>query len=490
MVNQVREADPNALLIVGGESVFGPMWRYFNGRPEFSVLSLMGVQAGTIGKHELDYGWDHLEAALYHIRFPLLLSNVTISNNSQLPFKKNILVPCGGMRVGLFALLSPTLFSVTQKPVEEMRIDGDVRGVARAMLEDLKAQGADVVVMISNLTEAENNDLAGSVAGIHAIFGCGAQVRESTKPLFVSGPGGWLTAMVWGGGQARFVGRLRIRTANGKISREGVSWQPLAVVASKVRADDAVSEIASEYEAKLKAQLDQVIGRFEEPVNTRRANVRSREMPIGDFAADAFRAVGSADVGLVNGGSIRGNMIYHAGEFSERMFFENFPYGNEIDVVTVKGEVLRRAMELSASALVVKGDAHDAASRVPDGGFLQISGLRVVYDTSGAPTTFKEDGTIDQWGNRLAAISVQKNGKWQDLDDKANYTVALSSYLANGGDRYFVFREASARRETGFTDVEALLEYLKTFPEGRLRLRTDGRISFERHRKQGAARGQ
>ena len=483
VIRQIREEDPNALLIVGGESVFGPMWRYFNGQPEFSALSTMGVQAATIGKHELDYGWSHLERALPHISFPLLLSNATISDDSALPFKKDIVVPCGEMRVGFFALLSPTLFSTTQKPVKELQIDGDVRGVAKAMVKGLKLQGADVIVMISALTEAENNDLASNVAGIHAIFGRGTQSRESMKPHFVTGPDGWLTALVWGGTRCRFVGKLQIRTKDGRISEKDVSWQLMHVLASKVQADDTVSAIALESGTKLNAQLEKVIGYFEEPVNTRRGNVRSREMPMGNFAADALRAVGGADVGLINGGAIRGNKVYPIGEFSEKTLFENFPFGNDIEVIPVKGAALRQAMELSASALIVKDDAHDVAFRVPDGGFLQISGLRVVYDTSGAPTTFKEDGTIDQWGTRLLSVSVEKDGVWHPLDDEADYSVALSSYLADGGDRYFVLKGASARRKTGFNDIEALLAYLKKFPNGRLHLSTNGRITFQTHDK-------
>lgn len=480
LIHHIRADEPDAVLIVGGESVLGPQWRYFKGEPEFKALSKLDVSAGIIGKHELDYGWEHLEAALPWIEFPLVLSNVDVHGVAS-PFRKNVVIPCGEMRLGVFGLFSPVIFATQQKPVEEIALDGDLHGVARAMVEDLRAQSADVILMISGLTAEENEALARDVAGIHAIFGRGVEAKEPLAPHFVEGPDRWITALVWGGERGRIVGRLDLATRGGRIYEATVSWRPLPVSPSVGRADDAVSAIAADYAARLNEQLGRPIGWFERPVNARRNAVRTRETPLGSFAADAMRAIGGADVGLVNGGAIRGDKLYPEGEFSERTIIENFPYGNEVDVVTVTGRALREVMELSASALRGDDDGYEASARVPDGGFLQVSGLRVVYDISQPPTTFKEDGTVDHWGSRLVELSVMgSDGAWGPVDDDAEYSVALSAYLADGGDRYFPLKDARDRKKTGRRDAEALLAYIQEFPDGRLSLETEGRIVIRR----------
>ena len=87
-------------------------------------------------------------------------------------------------------------------------------------------------------------------------------------------------------------------------------------------------------------------------------------------------------MGFVNGRSLREDRIFPAGEVSEKNLMEILPFGNTIDVVTVTGVQLRQIVELSASALIVEDEHFDPAFRVPDGGFLQISGLKVVYDST------------------------------------------------------------------------------------------------------------
>ena len=478
VVQEVRRNDPEAILVVGGESVFGTMWRYFKGLPEFTSLSSMDVQAGTIGKHELDYGWEHFREAFQYIRFPMILSNVAVSAPEFVTmFKKNHIVPYGGLKVGFFALVSQaSLLSAAHRSVE-MQIDSDLVGAARAMVDDLKAQGADVVVMLSNLTELENNEVAKDVSGIHAIVGRGNASRGEPDAAFVTGPGGWLTAMAWGGTQARFVGELRIETRDGRITEQSVSWRPLTVTAT-ARADQAIIDLASEYEAKLNTQMERVLGLFRVPVDTRKRVIRSREMPMGNFTADALRWRFKTDIGVMNAGGIRGDRIFPSGEFSEKTIFEMFPFGNGIDIVTLTGRALRQMMEISASALAAKDDGYDVSSRVPDGGFLQVSGLRLIYDLSRPPTTFKEGGVLDQWGSRLQGISVQKDGEWVDVDDNATYTIAVSDYIAGGGDRYFIMKEAR-REATGFQDIEIVLDYIRTFENGRLDLANDGRITIQ-----------
>lgn len=480
LINRIRDEEPTALLVEGGEAVFGPLWRHFGGLPEFTSLSTAGVDVGMIGKHEFDYGWEHLVNALQYVSFPLLISNAGISDTEAAKrFQKNIVLTSGSVKVGFFAMVSPIIFSTTKR-VTQMTVDPDLTKVSQEMVRDLQSKGADIIVMLSNLTEEENESIAESVPGIHAIFGRGLSHKEESGPAFITGEDGWVTATVWGGSQGKFVGRLDILTQNGRITPHSVQWKLLNVT-PKVPANPAIMKIASEYEEKLNRQLEKVVGFFETPVDIRKKTVRVREMPFGNFAADSLRWRFRTDIGLINSGALRGDRIFPAGEVFEKTLLKILPFSNEIDIVTVTGKQLRQIMELSASAVALPGEKYDASFRVPDGGFLQVSGLKVVYDMSRDPAVFEKDAPdslVAQWGNRLQSLSVLKDGKWEPVEDNRKYTIAVNAWMVGGGDRYIAFRGAPVKK-TGVTDLEALMDYLRSFPEGRLNLKTDGRIQIE-----------
>ena len=479
LVEQERsQDDPNAIFVQTGEAVEGPMWRYFGGVPEFSALSAAGIQVGMIGKREFDYGWDHLKQALDHASFPIVLSNVSISDpEAARKFVRNVVVPAGDLKVGFFAMLSTWLFSVTRK-TDELVVLTDTEGIAREMVADLRSQGADVIVMLSNLSEGENKRLAESVPGIHAIVGRGVSEKEEVQLQLVQGPGDWTTALAWGGSRGKFLGKLVLTTEKGRLLWDRTSWRLLNVT-PKIPPNPEVMRIAAEYESKLNGSLERAVGFFESPVDAQKRTLRVREMPLGDFMADGLRWRFKTDVGLVNGGSLRGDRIFPAGEVSEKNLTEILPFGNGIEVVTVTGMQLRQIMELSASALIVEGEHFDPAFRVPDGGFLQISGLKVVYDLREKAASFDSGGRLLSWGNRLKRILVQKDGEWREVDDGAKYTVAVNSWIAGGGDRYFVF-EGARRESTEVRELDVLVDYLRSFPEGRVDMKTDGRIVIEK----------
>lgn len=479
VIRKVKEKDPNAIFTLGGASLFGPLWRYFSGEPELTCLNIAGVQVGTIGTHELDFGWDHLKAALQFVHFPMLLSNVTITDPEVAQFfKKNIIIPYGDMKVGFFSMISPTMLNTTV-PTKEMQVSSDLQGIALGMVKDLRAQGADVIIMISNLTEAENRDVAEDVAGIHAFLGRAITLNEQAKPIFVRGPDNWLTTMVWSGTGARFVGQLRLVLRDGRISEEGVDWTLLNVT-DAAGTHPEISRIAKEFENRLDKQLDKVVGHFVIPVETRRKVVRNREVGIGNFVADALRWRLGTDIAVFTAGSIRGEKIYPTGSFSERTLREIFPFRNQFGVLRLKGAQVKQMFELSASALATEGDLYDASFRTPTGGFLQVSGVRVSYDLTKPPTTFNEAGAVNGWGSRLTGIELQRAGEWQALDDGAEYSVAMPLWIAEGGDRYFLFKDISVH-DPGLDDMYLLMGYLDhKFPTGQVRLDTDGRIVIKR----------
>lgn len=478
IVNADMQKSPNPIFVATGEVVAGTMWRYFKGAPEMTALEKAGIAVNTLGKHEFDYGLGHLKEALSVTGVPFVVSNlVTEDPDLQNRIRKNIVLQAGDMKVGFFGLLSPAVMRLTNRP-KEVSFAPDFSSVAREMVADLMRQGADVVVLLSGLYENENVALARSVAGIHVITGCGAPVEETDKPLFVEDPRGGTVALIWSGVWGRFVGRLGIRIRDGKLDGERTSWR-LLPVSGRGTPNLGVLTVALEYDQQLAQALNRPIGHFKSPIDARHKTLRSGEAPIGNFITDSLRWKAGTDVALINSGGIRGNVIYPAGEFSERALADLLPFGDRIFVLTLTGKELRWVLEVSASALIrEEGDEYDPLVRLHTGSFLQVSGLKVVYDLSAPPTLMKDDRVVTP-GSRLKSLSVLKDGTWQEVEDEKTYTVATTGWMVNGGDRekYEVLRSAP-RSETPYLDTDIFIAYLASELGGQADMKKEGRITF------------
>ncbi len=248
----------------------------------------------------------------------------------------------------------------------------------------------------------------------------------------------------------------------GQVEYElGCPERPLALrhrlvpITREIAEASDVKEFVARYTAVLERELDQPVGRTEAPLDGREREVRTGQTNLGDFVADVMRDRLGADLALLNGGAIRGNRLPPEGPITRRDLRQLFPFGNVLVLVEVPGVALARALERAVSAYPR-----------PAGFFLQVSGMRLVFDPSRPP------------GRRVLELTV--GGR--SLDRERPYTVALPDYLARGGDGYAMFAAARVLipPEDGPGLVETLLDAvgrrgsIRVHGENRIRLHSSG----------------
>jgi len=153
-------------------------------------------------------------------------------------------------------------------------------------------------------------------------------------------------------------------------------------------------------------------------------------------------------IALTNGGGIRANII--EGDITKNSVLAVLPYGNTIAAITVTGEELLEALEVSTK-------------NMPEemGGFPQVSGIKYSIDTSAKydprdelypESTYAGPKTI----NRVKILDI--NGK--AFDPEATYVVLSNDFTASGGDTYYVFKNATSQFDTGITMDSAVVDYI------------------------------
>ncbi len=456
------------ILVSTGDDLFGPFYTIFHGKPEMEGMSLTGYDVVCPGNHEFDYGLEIYKDALKFAKFDVVCSNLSFQDQ----FLKGKIRPWviksyDGLKIGFFGLMTPELFRVTN-PGKGIYLDKNLIDVSKNMVKLLQGKGCDLIIALTHIGFDLDRQIAENVDGIDVIVG-----GHDHEFIFKKVRN---TYIVHDGVKGKFVGALSF-DYEGKM--RNVNWN-LIPVDSTVEADTSVNALMTKYWNTYEAKLNTKIGYTKVPLDARKAVVRTRESNLGDLIADSWLSwFKDADAALVSGGSIRGDRIYPAGPITYKTVNSILPFRNEIMEVELTGDELKRVLEISASALRVKGDGVPDSCRASSGGVLQISGLRIKIDTTKPSFSAIYKGRkaikILNTGYRIVQIFVRKDGRWQKIKPEATYKVLINKWMSRGGDGYYIFLNKNCINTTVIT-ADVLIKYIKSHKT--ISPTTDGRIKI------------
>jgi 2',3'-cyclic-nucleotide 2'-phosphodiesterase (5'-nucleotidase family) len=429
LVKQARRASPHTLLLFAGDTISPSVesgleveGQPLKGRQMMDAWNALGVDVGVLGNHEFDFGDDTLRARLKESRFPWLGTNVIDSRTGQ-PFegtRATVLRDVGGVKVGLLGVLLPET-KESSKVGPDTRIE-DFCATAQRVAPQLRAQGAQLVVALTHLDNAQDQQLA-RCAPVDLIIGghdhARFEDRASGAPIFKVAA------------DALELGRVTLEVDARTGAVRHVGWEVIPVT-NQVRDDPAFVEAMRKYDL-LTAELARPVGTTEVALDARGTSNRTGETNLGSFVADTLREAAGSDVALVNGGFIRADAVFTPGVLTRRDMLAIMPFSDVVVVVEVSGATLRAALENGVS--LSNEDARP-------GRFPQVSGLRFTFDPSRPK------------GQRVLEVTV--GGK--PLREDAKYTLTTLKFLAGGKDGYTMLKDAPTRPalKDGRTPVEVL----------------------------------
>ena len=405
LVRDLKRENPYTIFALAGDtlspSVESALMR---GAQMVAALNAIGLDFATFGNHEFDFGPEVLLERMKESKFRWLSANVVDRRSGQAfgGASTEVLVTLGGVRVGLFGLTTAQA-AQTSRPGPDVTFAQPVTA-AKDVAARLRAQGASIVVAVTHVTMAEDKAIA-AAADVDVILG-----GHEHEPLVAEEGKALITKA---GSDARYLVQVDVwLTGEGRLVER--SWR-FREVSRRIEPDPAVEALVRDYARRLDRELDAVVGRSRVPLEARSATLRTEETNLGDFVADALRERLGSDVALINGGAIRTNRTVPPGPLTRRDVLSLLPFTDMVVKLEMRGADLRAALEHGLAQTDRVG-----------GGFLQLSGARVVWDPRLAP------------GRRIVDVSVA--GK--PLADAAAYTVAVPGYLVRGGDGYTVFGHA------------------------------------------------
>jgi 5'-nucleotidase len=405
---QIQAESPHTLFLMAGDTISPSVESIkYKGAQMIDAWNAVGLDYAVFGNHEFDMGPQVLLDRVKESRFTWLNANV-VNNKTSAPFGATppyVVREIGGVKVGIIGFVLPDT-KITSKPGPDNDFLSPCETAAR-YLPQMQTEGAGVIVALTHLSMREDKELARCAPALDIIIGGHEhsllQSLSGRAPIFKMTSDG------------RELGQfdLYINKATGRL--ESMDWKIIPVTAETPE-DPSFIAAMSKYQAYLK-ELSQLVGRANVALEARSAANRQRETNIGSFIADSFRRATGADVCIFNGGSIRADDLIPAGPLTKRDVLAMLPYADPVLKLQLTGAQLRAALENGLKR---------AAPTAEPGEFPQVSGLRLVYNAAAAPNT------------RLVSVTV--NGK--PLDDAKTYTVAVSKFIAEGGDGYAVLKDA------------------------------------------------
>lgn len=451
------------LLVDAGDAVQGaPIGKLSKGESIVNIMNAIGYDFLIPGNHEFDYGMEQFFKlnALQKTKYSSCnFTDLRTGNLCLSPYK---VVSAGGHKIAFVGVTTPeTLATSTPKYFQdengkfiygfsEDNSGAKIYAAIQKAVDAAKAEGAEHVIIVGHLgvngsiPKWSSITIAENTRGVTAIID--GHSHEQFDTLMAKNKDGKDVLITQTGTKMQTVGKLVIHddgTMTSTLEKEDTLPNP----------DPKILKVIEKENKKFEPILKQTVGEAlvdlcERDPATGERRVRSQETNMGDFVADAFRAVLNTDVALVNGGSLRNKIS--KGVFTYQDILTAFPFGNMSSAVEVTGQTILDALELSAMNL-------------PDenGGFLQVSGMSYTIDAT-IPSTVE----LDAHGSFVAVRGdrrirdVMIGGK--PLDPEKIYTVGGTTYvLKDGGNGMVMFKGAKLIDDGTLTDADMIMEYVQ-----------------------------
>ncbi len=409
LVKRLRASRPNSLLLDGGDTWQGSatsLWT--KGQDMVDACKLLGVDIMT-GHWEFTYGMDRvreiIERELPPIEF--LAQNIMLTEDASFEgkpafdedsgrvFKPYSMREMNGIPVAVIGQAFPYTTLANPRYMIEDWSFGIRDQQCQAMVDEVRAKGAQVVVVLSHNGMDVDLQMATRVTGIDVILG-GHTHDGIPKPSVISNAGGQ-TLVVNSGSNTKFLSVMDLDVRDGRVA--DYRFRLLPIFANLLPADPEMAMLIEGAREPFKQQLDTVLATTETTLY-RRGNFSGT---FDQVIVDALIEVRGADIAFSPGFRWGTSVLPGDPITVERLMDQTGITYAKSTLVEMSGETIKLVLEDIADNLFNADPYYQMG-----GDMVRVGGLRYAIDPT-API-----------GERLSALEL--NGK--PLDPSHIYKVA------------------------------------------------------------------
>ena len=450
----------NVTLVDAGDAIQGgPIGTLSKGEYIVDIMNYVGYDVACPGNHEFDYGMENfLKLSTETSKANYICCNFRDLEENPI-LAPYTLIKYGDLTIAYLGINTPESFTKSS-PIYFQDENGNYiydfaqgekgqtlyKTVQKYVDEAIK-EGANYVVAIGHLGDEGASEYWSSKSLIKNTYGIDIFIDGHSHEVYseiLKNKKGKNVLLAQTGTKLQNLGKITINTKNKKITSEFISNY-------KAQDEDAVNYIEG-IKNKFSDILQEVVAKSSvtlttlDPTTHKRA-IRNSETNLGDFCADAYRAMVGADIAFANGGGIRADI--EEGDITYEEIINVHPFGNEICMIETTGQDILDALEIGACEYPIE-----------NGGFLQVSGLSYTIDPSiPSSVVFNERGQFVKVDGKYRVTEVMVGN--EPLVLNKTYTLASHNYMIkNGGDGYTMFMDDKMIKDSVVIDNGALINYI------------------------------
>lgn len=483
-VARLKAGAPDHIVVAAGDLTSASPFvsSQFLDEPSVMAMNMIGLDLNAVGNHEFDRGPDELKrlqnggCAKFTVRQPCrvdrdfpgarygyLAANVRTKDGGTL-FPATAIRSfgrgAGAVKVGFIGLTlrsTPTLVIPTN--VATLTFEDEAQTI-NALVPKLRAEGADAIVVLIHqglATKVGYDDKScGGVSGdllpilakldpaidvvvsghTHNAYICDYRAIDPTRPFLVTSAGKNGMMLTDIDLTIDPAGRRVVAKRADNLIVQGEGYDAVATNPDfpVYPAEPRVGALVARYVAAARPIAERVVGRLAGPA-LKEKNIAG-ESVLGDLVADAQLAATGAEIAFMNGYGLRADLVPgEGGAVTYGQLYAVTPFANVIQMKGLTAAQLRAVLE----------QQFDSGGNTPakPNTLMGSRGFTYRYDLR------------QPAGKRVTDLRLDGS----PLDEARVYRIALSNFLATGGDNFTAFTAGTDLPGGGIEDIDAFERY-------------------------------
>ena len=494
-IAQLESTNPNTVFAAAGDLIGASTFDSFiqKDKPTLDALNAAGLDVSAAGNHEFDQGYNDLVnrvmapfdatanpyggAAWQYIAanvrkkagggyaLPDITSRTPDANDTSDGGTWTTMV--GGVKVGFVGGVTEELSSlVSPDGIKDVAVSSIVNET-NAAADRLKSQGADVVILLvhegapsTSLADASTNDnvfsriVNGVDSDVSAIISGHTHLAYdhtiNGRPVVSAGQYGTnINQLVLGVDPV--TDTVTVKT-NKIVPAAALALTSQAAIDKKAEVKAIVDAAVTKGNVLGAVELGKIAGPFDRARLATGAENRGGESTLGNLVAEVQRWAtstpesGAAQIAFMNPGGLRDDMRGNPGGYPATLTYKQAAnvqsFANTLVNMKLSGAAIKEVLEQQWQT--------NPGGATPSRPFLRMGvskGFYATYD----PSRVLGDRVTGMWLNGAK------------IEPATVYSVTANSFLASGGDNFRAFNKATAKRDTGKVDLQAMVDYMAAF---------------------------
>jgi 5'-nucleotidase len=344
-IEQVRSLSKQPVLVLdAGDFLQGtPYFEKFEGEADLKFMNLAGYDVITVGNHDFDKGWPHLQKLLKQGKFQSVCANISLDGEQDPCLPPYVILKIEDQSIAVVGVMGlDSWLSISPSQRKGLQIKDPIKTLDE-VLPEIRSR-VDLIILLSHSGIKDDRELAKHPL-VDIVIGGHSHTWMKEQELIKTECSDKVTPVFHTFRHGMLVGKMDIHFKEGKFVNTSSSTQYLDEQFDSSKNDLFPSaQQAKALLQKYQTQLEGYKMAFGECVESIPSKDKGLKLvPLGEAIAEALQDISKADVGVIPSGSIKVGI--EKGPFTREALHSLLAHSEPLVALKIKGDLLLSLMQ-------------------------------------------------------------------------------------------------------------------------------------------------